>query len=253
MKNSYNKKYDIARIAVIILAFFILSNPRQGFSQDTNPGRPDYKEIFGDDYDNALKIVERNSRWSDTLTKDGLDPGFALAIIFPELIRYSSIADYIEVKGLEVLYVQYGRNYADFSVGLFQMKPSFAERIESDIIKYSLINKFPSLSSLKPELAETPVFRRERIIRLKDEYYQLLYLEAFIRIMDTLYPDPVFHSSDDKLIFYSTAYNTGYFKAEEVIREEITRERFYLGMVAASVKYSYSDISLSYFLSEKGR
>lgn len=208
-----------------------------------------YKEIFGDDYSYALKTIERNSKWSDTLSKDGLDPGFALAIIFPELIRYSSIADYIEVKGLEVLYVQYGRDYADFSVGLFQMKPSFAERIESDLIKYKLHNIYQSLSASKPDISETTDARMERIIRLKDEYHQVLYLEAFMRVMDILYPDSKFHSSEDKLIFYATAYNTGYFKDEAEIRKEIGRKRFYVGMKAVSVKYNYSDIASWYCLS----
>jgi hypothetical protein len=230
----------------LILVLICTATFSQPLADKTN-----YKEIFGDDYDNALKIIERNSRWSDTLTEDGLDPGFALAVIFPELIRYSSIADYIEIKGLEVLYVQYGKDYADFSIGLFQMKPSFAEQIETDLLKYSLSDQFLSLSSLKPDLSETTICRRDRIIRLKDEYFQILYLEAFIRIMDTLYADSVFHSSDDKLIFYSTAYNTGYFKDEAVIRNEITKKRFYLGMDATSAKYSYSDISLSYKLSRK--
>ena len=253
MKNSYPVKYGFARIAVIALAFFIHSYQYQAFSQDTDPARTDYRLIFGGDYVNALKMIESNSWWADTLSKDGLDPGFTFSVIFPELIRYSSIADYIEIKGLEVLYVQYGRDYADFSVGLFQMKPSFAEQIESDILKYSFTDKYPSLLAINPDLSETPVFRRARIIRLQDEYYQLLYLEAFIRIMDTLYPDPADHSSDDKLIFYSTAYNTGYFKDEPVIRKEITKKRFYRGMDATSEKYLYSDISLDYFLSGKER
>jgi hypothetical protein len=250
MKKGYPIKYSFARIAVIALAFFIHTYQYQSFSQDTEPTRTEYRQIFGDDYDHALKMIERNSWWSDTLLKDGLDPGFTFSVIFPELIRYSSIADYIEIKGLEVLYVQYGRDYTDFSVGLFQMKPSFAEHIESDILKYSLPDKYPSLSALNPDLSETPNCRRQRIIRLKDEYYQLLYLEAFIRVMEILYPEAKFQSPDDKLIFYSTAYNTGYFKEEAEIRKEISRERFYLGMDATSVNYSYSDISLSYFLSK---
>ena len=217
-------------------------------AQSNGPTK-DYREIFGQDYDNALEIIEENIWWSDSLEKDGIEPDFALSIVFPELIRYSSIADYIEVKGLEVLYVQYGQDYADFSMGLFQMKPSFAERIESDIIQYRLTDKFPSLSSLNPKATDNVETRKERIIRLKDKYHQLLYLEAFIRIMDTINPDLVNAKAKDRLSFYSTAYNTGYFKDEQVIRDEMTRKRFYRGMEAASDKYSYSDISLDYYVS----
>ena len=239
-------------IPVLLQVLFILSFPQQAFSQDSNVTGPDYKEIFGGDYDFALGVINREQWMTDTLQKDGLDPSFALAIIFPELIRYSGIADYIEVKGLEVLYVQYGGDYADFSVGWFQMKPSFAERIESDILAYGLIDSYPSLKSLKPTISQTVDNRRERIIRLKDEYCQLLYLEAFVRIMDVLYPEMAGTQPSDKLIFYSTAYNTGYFKDESVIRHEITRKRFYRGIDPTSEKYSYSDISLRYYLSRKG-
>jgi hypothetical protein len=246
-------KYELARIVAVILAFFLLSGPVLSLAQASGQIRPDYREIFGDDYDFGVKTIDNNPWWTDTLLIDGLDPGFALAIIFPELIRYSSISDYIEVKALEVLYVQYGRDYADFSICLFQMKPSFAERIEADILQYTLTDKFPTLSSLNPEATNDVATREKRIIRLKDEYFQLLYLEAFIRIMDTLYPDSRFQSKEDKLIFYATAYNTGYFKDEAIIRDESTRKRFYRGMDQISVKYSYSDISLGYFISKRER
>jgi hypothetical protein len=210
-----------------------------------------YSETFNQDYYFALSTIQKNNWWSDTLEKEGLDSDFVLAVIFPELIRYSSITDYIQVKGLEVLYIQYGKDYADFSVGLFQMKPSFAVYIESDILKYNLVNKYTLLSALKPDLSETIDSRRERIIRLKDESGQLLYLIAFIRIMDTLYQDSAFHSTEEKLIFYATAYNTGYFKNETEIRKEISRKSFYRGMTSMSTKYNYSEIALSYYLLKK--
>ena len=56
----------------------------------------------------------------------------ALAVVFPEIVRYSDLEDLIQIRALKVLYVQYGRKYADFSVGHFQMKPSFIEQLEAD-------------------------------------------------------------------------------------------------------------------------
>lgn len=252
IRNNFRKLNLRLSHTILVWSLILVFICTKVFSQLT-VNDPNYKEIFGNDYSFALKTIEKNSWWADTLSEDGLDPGFTLAIIFPELIRYSSLVDYIEVKGLEVLYVQYGRDYADFSVGLFQMKPSFTERIESDLIKYRLPDKYPSLSALKPDLSETADTRMERIVRLKDEYCQVLYLEAFVRIMATLYPDSGFHSKEDKLIFYATAYNTGYFKDEAEIRKEIGRKRFYVGMTAVSAKYNYSDISLGYYLSKHER
>lgn len=236
------------RWSLIILRWsLILLISRPVYSQ-TPGSRPDYREIFGADYEYALKTIEENTCWSDTLNKHNIGPHFALSIIFPELIRYSSISDYIEVKALEVLYVQYGHDYADFSIGLFQMKPTFAEQIEVDILKYRLDQKCPELSALRPSNIDSLEMRRYRIIRLKDEYHQLLYLEAFIRIMDQLYHEQASLPVEEKLAFYAAAYNTGYRKGYLVIRGEEDKDRFYTGMAEPDIKYNYSAIALDYYL-----
>lgn len=46
-------------------------------------------------------------------------------------MRYNALKDDIESESLKVLYVQFGKTYADFSIGVFQMKPSFAEGVET--------------------------------------------------------------------------------------------------------------------------
>ncbi|MCU0370646.1 MAG: hypothetical protein MUC31_04475 [Bacteroidales bacterium] len=212
------------------------------------PGtRQDYADLFGRDYTFAAETLEKNSWWSDTLAAHGIDPVFALSVVFPELIRYSSMSDYIEIKALEVLYVQYGHEYADFSVGLFQMKPSFAEQIEEDVMQYHLTGRFPSLGLLNPDTAGDSQIRKERIARLQNEYGQLLYLEAFLRIMDHIYRDVEFENPESRLVFYSTAFNTGYRKSEEVIRWESGQVYFYRGMTCTEVKHSYSDIAVEYY------
>jgi len=244
--------YIIFRPALFVVLIWTLSLifiTAPAISQVPDLRKTDYQAIFGEDYEFAVNFIECHQWMSDSLEKKGLEPGFILSIVFPELVRYSSIINYIQVKGLEVLYVQYGTDYADFSVGYFQLKPSFAEQIESDLLKYDLLEKFPSLSTLQPDLSNAVETRESRMLRITDEHYQLLYLEAFIRIMDFLYPKLNDKSSAEKVLFYSTAYNTGYFKNEDDIIREIHRERFYRGLFPDSEKYSYSDISLDYYLS----
>jgi hypothetical protein len=245
--------HGLVRKLMLFQAIVFLLFTCEIFPQDSNNSDQDYQEIFGQDYDFAIKTIEKNAWWTDSLEKDGIDGLFALSIIFPELIRYSSVSDYAEVKALEVLYVQYGRDYADFSVGLFQMKPSFAEKIESDMLNSRITDKFPSLSILNPKSEDDVETRKERIIRLKDEYFQLLYLEAFFRIMDILYPDLSVITPEEKLIFYSTAYNAGYYKGEKVIGDESVKLRFYRGLIEPAEKYSYAGISLSYYISSKAK
>ena len=53
----------------------------------------------------------------------------AIAVVFPEIVRYSAIRDKIEITLLKALYINLGEDYADFSIGQFQMKPSFAEAL----------------------------------------------------------------------------------------------------------------------------
>jgi len=231
----------------LILLHFILCPV--AFSQIPEKG-PDYKTLFGKDYDYASSTIGNNTWWTDSLEKTGIDPQFALSIIFPELIRYSSISDYIEIKALEVLYVQYGHDYADFSIGLFQVKPSFAELIEADLLQYHLLDSFPSLSSLKPKVTDDVQTRKERIFKLKDEHFQLKYLEAFIRVMDHLYQGIYFGSTEEKLIFYATAYNTGYFKGEKVIKGASDKAYFHCGIAEPEIKYSYSAIALDYYCNQ---
>jgi hypothetical protein len=232
-----------------VLVVFSFTDP--AMTQDSLTDTLDYPAIFGKDYQFAVGLIEQEAWMADTLLGHGLDPDFALSIVFPELIRYSSIIDYAQLTGLEVLYVQYGTGYADFSVGWFQMKPSFAERIEADLLRNRLEDSFPSLSHLRPDTSSSADSRRERLLRLKDPYFQLLYLEAFIRIVDDKYSSLMCDSESGRLAFYATAYNTGYFKNESVIREEMKKKRFYKGMDATPERYSYADISLSYYLSLK--
>lgn len=207
----------------------------------------DYPAIFGDDYRAALVLIEEEPWVADTLRAHGLDPWFALSVVFPEMIRYSSIMDYLQLKGLEVLYVQNGAGYSDFSVGWFQMKPSFAERIEADILGNNLDSAYPTLAAIRADTTASPEARKNRLDRLKDPYFQVLYLEAFLRWMDRKYAAHLFLSEDEKLAFYATAYNAGYFKDEAVIREEMRKARFYTGLDGNGRKYRYSEVAVGFY------
>jgi hypothetical protein len=243
---SRSRHYLLVTALLVLLLAFLRIDPLAAQEQAEVP---DYRDIFGSDYTWADNLLENNPWWADSLDAHSLDARFALAIIFPELIRYSSIMDYIEVRALEVLYVQYGLDYADFSIGYFQMKPSFAERIEADILRFGLAEKFPHLSRLHPDTTMDATVRAARIDRLKQQEGQLLYLGAFLHIMDHLYHEANRHLPlNMKLEFYATAYNTGYFKEVRLISEEMKKDRFYLGLNDKQSKFNYSSIALAFFL-----
>ena len=85
-----------------------------------------------------------------------------LSIVFPEVIRYSRFKDFFETKLLEQLYLLKGAAWADFSIGFFQMKPSFVEDLEYHV-KYlsSIKNQFAEIISYE-EIGEESI-RKERI------------------------------------------------------------------------------------------
>lgn len=60
----------------------------------------------------------------------------ALAIVSPELIRWTAFKDFFETTALELLYVKKGKTYADFSIGHFQIKPSFVEQLEAYVSQH---------------------------------------------------------------------------------------------------------------------
>jgi hypothetical protein len=204
-----------------------------------------FRATFGEKYDDALQFINENLWIKDSLSRNGFNPEFAIAVVFPELIRYSSIQNYIEVSGLLTLYTQYGEKYADFSVGRFQMKPSFVEKLEKDLTSFS------SETSILFDLSNTCDARTKRVNRLNDILWQVSYLQIFLKVMEEKYHLIQWKCEEDKLKFYATAYNTGYTSGEEKIKDRIGATKFYISLLKNDSCYSYSDIAWEYYQSSK--
>ena len=205
----------------------------------------DYAQIFGSKYTKAVAFLYRNYWIWDSLKVHQVDPAFAIAIVFPEIIRYSEIKDKIEKGGLFSLYIYYGEKYANFSVGEFQMKPSFARQLEEDLTKLPRrkAKKYPSINT-----TDIQGVRKERVKRLDDLQWQVRYLAFFVHIMDERYKNRQWTSNAEKLKFYATAYNYGYTRPYNEIYEVINKKYFHLGWATLGERYCYADISLNYAL-----
>lgn len=173
---------------------------------------------------------------------NGLNPDFAKAIVFPEVIRYSSIRDKLELQGLFTLYVQYGERYSDFSVGHFQMKPSFAWQLERDVLNSDCRCRFSDVI----DTTDTPAARLARVKRLNSTVWQVQYLIWFVQAMDQRYGSGFGNDLCDKLRFYAAAYNCGYHKTEEAIREAMKRNTFHTALFSGHTFYNYCDITAYY-------
>ena len=119
-----NRYLIILQILLILNFFeFIIQ------AQDT-----DFKQVFSGHWSAAEEFVAANEKWMRAeCERNDIPYQFAIAIVFPELVRYSALRDKIEISILKTLYINLGEEYADFSVGPFQMKPSFAESVTESI------------------------------------------------------------------------------------------------------------------------
>ncbi len=211
----------------------------------------DFSVVFGEDYKNACDFIYTRSDISLRFAGVGISPDFAWAIVFPELTRYSAIKDHLELTTLQTLYVNFGSRYADFSVGQFQMKPSFAQQIETDYLKYKI--KLLSAENYSFDTTDTRKARSERIKRLKDIRWQTTYLLMFIKILDQRYAQICWSGKREKLAWYATAYNAGYRLPENQITRLKDKKLFHTAFLPLSSqqKYAYASVSDYFYIATK--
>lgn len=211
---------------------------------------PDYKAIFGEDWLQAEIFVSENRHWMEpVLEKNNVPYNIAIAVIFPELVRYSALRDKMEITLLKALYVNLGDEYANFSIGRFQIKPSFASliRIESSgfpgrrsDIRFRQPDEFDNISN----------YRKSIIVDLEDPKTQFNYLIAFFKICEKKYRTGRM-GTEEKIRFLATAYNYGIDKDRNQIESMIDR-KFFSTKIIKSVTYCYSDISLYWYRQKTG-
>ncbi|MBK8883764.1 MAG: hypothetical protein IPN67_15720 [Bacteroidales bacterium] len=214
------------------------------FSQSLN-----YPEIFGDDWKKALLFESENRSWMQpVLEKNHISYPIAIAVIFPELVRYSALRDKMEITLLKTLYINLGDDYANFSIGQFQMKPSFAmmvrEQANSVLNRRSGIN-FKTLSDYE----NIKDYRKSIVKDLEDPKSEFNYLVAFIKICGKNFRTNRMDEISG-LKFLATAYNFGISKNSAEIEKMIDR-KFFNTKLFKTENYSYADISLYWYRQSK--
>ncbi|GMO11453.1 MAG: hypothetical protein Ta2A_19880 [Treponemataceae bacterium] len=199
-----------------------------------------YRSKFAAHYFEALRYVNKIKPLLYNKLQDQFLTDIGIAVIFPELTRYSFIRNIAETKVLEFSYVVGG--HVDFSVGMMQMKPSFAGQLELDADEYCKINYPELFKSGDDEQAN----RGLRISRLKNLNHQVEYLSVFLHIMGDKYPklaaDPL------KMVsIFSAAYNSGYDKTFEELEQNALKYYFPYGKNRKGEQYSYTEIAVDYY------
>jgi hypothetical protein len=204
-----------------------------------------YREIFGDDWKKATLFVNGNRSWMEPiLDKNHISYPQAIAVIFPELIRYSALRDKMEITLLKALYINLGEDYANFSIGQFQMKPSFAELVREQA--NSVLNRRSGISFNRRSGYDDIVDYRKSIVKdLEDPKTEFNYLIAFIKICGKNFRTNRMDEISE-LKFLATAYNYGISKSSEEI-EKMIDKKFFNTKLFKTDNYSYADVSLFWY------
>ena len=205
-----------------------------------------YVKEFGADWTSAAAYAaQHRAEWQAVFADFGVDARIAEAVVFPELVRYSMWQDEIERAAVSGFYVVGGKDKVDFSIGRFQMKPSFAEDIEAEYNRSFLAREFGFIFNVRDDADA----RRSRVNRLSTEVGQCRYLAIFIRLMYLRHPQLSSLTSVQQVRFLATAYNRNH-KASWAENICMQRQRhFHTSMLKTSSTktYRYCDISAAYF------
>jgi hypothetical protein len=204
-----------------------------------------YKQIFGDDWTKAAAYVKENRSWMEPiLARNNISYQLAVAVIFPELVRYSALRDKMEITLLKALYINLGEDYANFSIGQFQMKPSFAEIVREQAT--SLLGRRSGIVFKNPsEYEDISYYRKSIVTDLEDPITQFNYLIAFLKICEKKYKT---NRKDEitRLKFLATAYNYGIDKSASQI-ERMIEKKYFNTKLFKTDNYSYSDVSVFWY------
>jgi hypothetical protein len=164
-------------------------------------------------------------------------------LVAPEVANFSNFEEAWQTTALEILYIDYGVTYANFSVGRFQLKPSFLERLEDEVKINSNLSQFNFIIYFKD--SDEKEIRSERLKRMRFVEWQFQYLCLFYAVMESKYKDMFFISSQEKLRFYATALNHSYKASKEETLRWQKIAYFPKGFVNS--KYVYCEVCVDFY------
>lgn len=214
-----------------------------------------FKEDHVEGWASAVAYCERQrAGWTTVFDAYGVDGDMAEAVVFPELVRYGACQDYIETAVVYGSYVAIGSSGFNFSIGRFQMKPSFAEALEKRWMQTDFAVTYETFF----DTDDTSYARKTRLSRLSDGFWQSVYLAIFIKLFQYDYHIEGL-TEEQQVVLAATAYNAGCewggSGETDVLEEKSTEMLFHTDFLPseATSYYSYSDIAVEYWKERKRR
>ena len=202
-----------------------------------------YSRQLDNEWKKADEVVrQHHESWEAVFSSLDADSRVCEAIVFPEILRWSKLKDVFEQAALKDRYIKEGTAGADFSIGLFQMKPSFAEKVEKAWMKSPLCREY----GLFFDLQDTDHARSRRIERLSDENWQCVYLAVFVRLMYEREPSIAAMPEDEQISMLATAYNRDFHAPVDSLRRWARVPTFHLDILPSKSTqyYPYAAIAV---------
>lgn len=214
------------------------------------PGDPetDMQETYKDhrpaDYANAMVWMhQQHNDFQEKCKAYCIDKHLAMAIVSPEVARYNAFFDAGEAHSNRMFYTQFGAEASDFSTGHFQMKPSFAEYLESKVCDHPEWATLQHITRYEGEQPKT--IRAERLDRLESTTGQIDYLMAFIKVCEERWEKKAFASKTDQLEWYAMAYNKGLQATDEEI--SVWLDKAWFPNYGKGVNFPYPEVARSFY------
>jgi hypothetical protein len=188
-------------------------------------------------------MTDNTAKFKKVCDEHKADIKICKAIVFPELIRYSYLSDLFETAALEWVYVNGGSTVADFSIGQFQMKPSFIENMEDYVSAHGAMKEYDYITTYDSGSSE----RAQRITRMKSVDWQIKYVACFYDLCSDKFKAEKFATDEEKLKFFSTAYNSGFNQTAESIKKKFKNKYFPYGAGKDVDQHPYCDVAIYYF------
>ena len=209
-----------------------------------------YRRQLDNEWKKADEIVrQHHESWETVFSSLDADSRVCEAIVFPEILRWSKLKDVFEQAALKDRYIKEGTAGADFSIGLFQMKPSFAEKVEKAWMKSPLCREY----GLFFDLQDTDHARSRRIERLSDGNWQCVYLAVFVRLMYEREPSIAAMPEDEQISMLATAYNRDFHAPVDSLRRWARVPTFHLDILPSKSTqyYPYAAIEVEHIRTYK--
>lgn len=239
IKTKFNNLLEMKYILNIILIFLAFYS----FSQNQN----NFRTYFKDEIIEANNFIKNSDKiFNQSCKKYKHNKNEITAIIYPELLRYNYLKDFFETSSLELVYVNYGSKAADFSIGHFQMKPSFVEQLEKYSKSHSKIDKKYKHLYINQKL-NLKEKRKIIVKRLKNTYWQLAYLHTFIDICLDKFPKIRKEKKFNQIHFIAACYNNGFNFSFNTLKKRSVLKIFPFGTKYDGNQFCYADISCAYY------